>query len=137
MIADFTSIRRAVEMELKANYSETPVKFENVSVAYDTPEYIATRGQASPSEPLGLGEDAFVINGMLFIDIFTPVGTGTQRALTVAGIVSDLIANRELSGIQFMVPSLYTLEQDKDAQYYQHILQIEYRYIYGQDNDTC
>lgn len=131
---DFTEIRRIIETFLQDNFTACPIKQENIPLVPDNPkEWIAVFEKSSFSESTGLGEDSYHLGGVFTFQIFTTLGTGTQRARELAVDLSDLFNSTDISGIAMQTPELYP--GPDDPQWYRHHLVIRYSTVTGQDSE--
>ena len=136
---DFTTTREIVESFISANFTDCPVKYENVGLdAKDLEKWIAVFDRVSVSEAVEMGEDSpFLMGGVIIIQIFTPIGSGTSGGRTIAQDVSDLISQKEIGGMYFLEPELHMAAPTADATWFQMNLVVPYNTVMGQSANTC
>ncbi len=133
---DFTFVRRTIEMYLGANYSETTMVRENVETETGD-EYIALRDQATSSQSLDMEGSVVRKDGLLLIDIMTPLHDGTQRSREIADILAGLIEDTTIEGIIFTESELHTVGAVEGSQYFHQVLQTQYTFLYGAEDAPC
>jgi hypothetical protein len=131
MLLDYTLIRRAAESTLAAQYFDTKIQFENIQLAEKVDEFIALRDQAGESQPISLDNQTGMLVGTLFVDIYTPIGSGTERARKIANSVANILSGKDIDGISFGPASLYTLGVLENTKWYVHSLHVPYEYAGG------
>lgn len=131
---DFTSIRRIVEETFSNNFSACPVKFENTTlpkaVGKAPKEYIAIFDNPAYSDSTGMGETTYLNAGIVIIQIFTPINTGTERSRAIAQLISDFLSSQSIEGMEFGTPELHPAP--KNDSWYQQNLNIPYTVVMGQ-----
>jgi len=128
---DFTVIRKVVETVIVNNFTECPIKLENSYLATkDIPEWIAVFDKTNYSDTTGMGEETYLLNGIVTVQINTKLNTGTERAKEIAKSLSDLFNSKEIEGIAFHNPELYNAPETEH--WYRHHLVIRYTTIMGQ-----
>jgi|LGVD01.1.fsa_nt_gb hypothetical protein len=135
MILDFTVLREIVESYLHDNFTLCQVKYENVPL--DTSkldEWIAVFDKPTFSESTGLGMQSALTGGVLVFQIFTPRGTGTQRAREIANELVSLFGEESISGVALLTPELHSVPNNES--WHQKNLQVPYLAIMGQEI-TC
>jgi len=133
MILDFTEFRRVIENYIKANYTETAIKYENVDLdTSDLDEFIAVFDKPSFAESTGMGETSSLTGGNLIIQIFTPLNTGTDRAREIADILATALDGEVISGVALSTPELHA--SPNSTEWYQTVLQIPYITVMGQES---
>ena len=137
-IIDYTVVRRKVEEFFDEEFSMVPIEKENTRINVDkTPAYISLTDISGDAESLGIGMDAFKVTGAFVIQIFTPLGKGTEQSRSIASSLADLLNNKDLSGFTFLTPELNAFGQVEDADYYQLNLTVPYVFAYGADEPSC
>ena len=135
---DFTKPRRALEMYLNTYFTTVPIQFENVQARGDlTDGFIALTDVGSSNQTMGMGETVSSVRGMIVIQIYTPLGNGTQSSRTIATSLSTLLGSKTLSGLNLEEPTLESIGQVDGADYYQQNLTFPYQFFYGQSDDAC
>jgi len=134
---DFTSTRRTIEMYLDSNFTTVPIVFENVGVPEDADEFIAVRDAATDSQQMELGGDVVRKDGVLLIDIYTPLDNGTNRSRVLADELAALIELQQISDVAFRESELHTVGPVGDAEYFHQVLQTPYSVFYGQNEALC
>jgi len=137
---DYTAPRRAIEVYLNTNFTTVPIHFENVAVddSVDlTSGYIAITDTGTESISMGMQEEVTHVNGMVVIQIYTVLGSGTQTSRSIASELETLLAGEDLSGLQLGEPVLESFGQVDGADFYQQNLTFPYQFFYGQSEDAC
>ncbi len=136
---DYTAPRRALEMYLDTNYTLTPIKFENVELSEDiTGGFVAVNDIGTESNTLEMGGgNTFLAKGILVIQIYTVLGSGTQQGRLIATNLSTLLAGQDLSGLLLEEPVFESFGQVDGADFFQQNLTIPYQFVYGQADGTC
>ncbi len=132
---DFTVARRLFENYLKLNFTTVPIQNENTRIESGTEAYIALTDVGGESQSMGMGTDIFRVDGGFVIQIYTPLGSGTEQSRELASELAELLVNANLSGFTFTTPQLDTFGQVEEADYYQQNLTVPYVFFYGQDED--
>jgi len=95
-----------IETTFKNEWTETPVVFENV-VAPMAKEWVRLTIQPAAGKQMTLGDNPeFQHTSVMFIQVFVPIGAGSGRALQLVDIIDGLFRNRQLEGLQFLVPQV-------------------------------
>lgn len=137
---DFTAPRRALEVYLNTNFTTVPVKFENVNIDNSvdlTGGFIAMHDTGTDSLGTGLQETVALVKGMIVIQIFTALGSGTQTSRSIASELETLLAGEDLSGLQLGEPVLESFGQVDGADFFQQNLTFPYQFFYGQVESDC
>lgn len=130
---DYTTIREKIETEISDNFTECVVKYENVELEDSTvKEYISVFERQSFGEAVSMDETDFHYGGIIIINIFTELGSGTARARTIAQSLSDLLSSQDIDGLQTQEPELRPGEPNES--WYQHNLLIPYTTVTGDEN---
>jgi len=133
---DFTEFRRLIETHLQDNFSTCPIKFENVPIKREgLVNWIAVFDKPTFAQSTGFGETSALTGGVLIIQIFTPLDTGTEVSRSIADELAELIGNKELFGIALSVPELHSAPGNNE--YFQQNLQIPYLTVLGQEYGGC
>jgi hypothetical protein len=134
---DYTELRRTIEVFISSNFSDVPVRFENTFLTKEDEEHISILDSGDlTSEPLEMGMGApSLMSGLLTIEIFTYVGKGTQKARQIASSL-DTIFNDSIDGITFDERELRSVGVENDAPFYKHVLNVPYKYFYGQNDSN-
>lgn len=133
---DYTSVRRSIETYLATNFTAVPIQYENTHIG-EVKEFIALFDQESMSDQSEMGSDVVIVHGGLIIQIFTPLGEGSQRGRELASLLSNMINTLETDVLRFETAVLASIGQVEDADYYQQNLTIPYTYAYAGDEITC
>lgn len=138
-VIDYTSVRRLIETFLNDNYSSTVIQYENTYVdVVNVSEYISINDVTSDTYPTDMGGGTITVHGAIVIQIYTELGSGTQRGREIASELTDLFKSESLSGLNLTVPEFNSFGQVEGADYYQHNLTIPYVYAYGATElDAC
>lgn len=95
-----------IEEFFLANWTETPVYFENGEVGVEL-EWVRLTVLSGRSKQVTMGDNPdFRHHGSVIVQIFTPPDQGSGRAVELADMVHNLFINRVLNGIQFSVPQI-------------------------------
>ena len=124
-------------MHLDANFSTVPIVFENVGVPKGVVEFISLRDSATDSDSMEIGGSVIRKGGVLFVDIFTEQGQGTQRSRVLADELAVLLENQQVGDVTLNEAELHTVGKLADANYFQQVLQIPYSIMYGQEQTAC
>lgn len=104
--------RETIESYLKANWTETGIAYDNVPGLIDVngnyvkmsdnpTEFIRIVVRPVKKEVTTLGHTPDTRNtGIIFIQVFTQEGTGSNRALEIADSITSLFQSKLISGIQ-------------------------------------
>ena len=133
---DYTVVRRLFEQYIATNFTEVPVQYENTRLHTES-EFIAVFDQEADAEQMGMNETSFLIRGLIIIQIFTALGSGTQRSREIATKLSSLLNNASIGALSFEVSSLTSVGQVDDADYYQQNLTVPYSFFYNAIEDNC
>ena len=137
MLIDFTITRQIIETYLRDNFTECPVQYENVPLSEDDPkEFIAVFDKVNTNSTDTLQATSSPCTGVIIIQIFTKLGTGTQRAREIGSILNALFGDKTISNINIQNGALFGIPTDPKAVYYQHNINFEYNFIYG-ENVVC
>lgn len=125
----FTAVRDL----LTAEWSGAPITWPNESleVADSSSPWIYAELSSSGLYPLELGGGyaAWVEEGIVWLHVHAPVGTGTLEIRAIAKQLSNLFRRARLPGITFGRQSLGAGEQgDDDGLYWRQSLTIDYQY---------
>ncbi len=132
---DYTTIREIIESEIADNFTLCPVKYENVPLSDNSvDDYIEIFDRQSFSESTGMGDTSIHMGGVLIINIFTELNTGTARGRLIAQTLSDLLQSKNIEGLSLGVPELRPAEPNES--WYQHNLLIPYTTVTG-NVDGC
>ena len=135
MLIDFTITRQIVEKFLMDNFTECPIQYENIPLPEDNPkEYIAVFDKVNTNFHDTLQSTSSPCKGVIIIQIFTQLGTGTQRAREIGSLLSSLLGAKSIDSIAFQNGSLFGVPTSPKDVYYQHSINFEYTFIYGQNN---
>ncbi len=100
----YAGAKAAIEAQLKANWSDTPIavmngrKIEKTNGSGQSVPWVffsiedagsTQRGAGSP------GNNVFVYDGLIAVDVFVPIGTGTAVAASYADRIGEIFRNRE------------------------------------------
>lgn len=131
---DYTEQRRLVESYIGDNFTLCPIKFENLPLpttdGKGPTSYIAIFDKPSFAESTGMGETSAHKGGIVVVQIFVPLNTGTQLTREIAQSLADLLESTAIGGIHFDVSELYAAP--KSDSWYQSNLQIPYVMVSGQ-----
>ncbi len=79
------SAAKAIETRLQANWSTTPIKYENAPFPEPTAAYVALFIRDGEGNQISLGSPAVRRwPGLIILQIFVPADTGTRKALEYA-----------------------------------------------------
>ena len=136
---DYTTTRVVMEKYIDDNFNTCPIKFENVPLKTEgLPSWAALFDRPSVSEPVEFGEDVpYMSGGVLIIQIFTPLDSGTAVSRALAQELADLMGQKEIEGLVFQEPELHPVAPPKDATWYQCNLVIPYQTVMGQNAGIC
>ena len=119
---DYTEIRRIVEAHLATNYTTTPIWYENTP-GPQADEYIAVQDDTISVRDMG---DGVLVVGQLIVDIYTPIGIGTERGREIAKELAAIFGRKDIEGIHFDEPELRSSGGDPKAPHYHQYLTIRY-----------
>lgn len=109
----FTSARRAVESHFAANWSETPIAFENV--AFDPPQdgrWVKLLLLHEQSEQASLGRPALRrFRGRILVYCFAPLGSGAQGANILADRAASLFEGAAIADHVLLPPEIAGSEE--------------------------
>lgn len=132
---DYTEVRRIFESYLKTYFTTCKIKFENVPLdTSELLEWIAIFDKPISAESTGMQETTALTTGVLIIQIFTPIDTGTERSREIAEILATLLGDENLSGISLATPELHNASPDPS--FFQQNLIVPYSLVMGQ-TETC
>jgi hypothetical protein len=70
------------------------------------------------------------VGGLVMIDIFTPIGTGTKRTYEIADNLDSLLMGKGHDGVQLFESNLKTVGPDKDSPHlFRTIYSIQFKYF--------
>lgn len=95
-----SEVRSALIKHFQDNYSETPVEFENIKLADSakTDPFVSFTIRMTNGRSVIKGNGASVrYSGVVFIDVRTPIMTGTKRAYDIADIVAEVMHNKRIN----------------------------------------
>lgn len=95
-----SEVRAALITYFQDNYSETPVEFENIKFddAAKKNPFVSFTIRMTNGRSVIRGNGASVrYSGVIFIDVRTPIMTGTKRAYEIADIVADIMHNKRIN----------------------------------------
>lgn len=140
MTTPVASVTAAVRQRLNANWTTTPIAWENVPFDPKTPGGIfpadgpwiyceivfAGSAQASLGSP---GSNRFRHVGLIFIHIFVPVNGGTKKAYEYADQLADIFRAQEFSGVLCRSPVIGRGEKsDDDGNWFRVTLSCEFQF---------
>ena len=115
---DYSEIRSILETHLTANWSRTPIAYENVP--FDPPEqepWIRCILQPVHQETSSLGDLCKRTYASYWIQIFTPLNEGSGEAYNIAAELEPLFRHRQINGITFTVPTITHVGDDGNGWY--------------------
>lgn len=112
------SERAAVESRFTAQWTGTPmahVVFDNLAYTpvQGTP-YVRVSIRPGTSERITIGSREHRTVGVIIIQIFTPVGTGTADARAMADQAAAIFRDQEFGGLLCRSPSIQNVGQSTD-----------------------
>lgn len=133
---DYTELRSQVESYIADNFDTCPIKFENVNISVSTTDtWIAIFDKVDYSTSMGMGEDVYMSGGLLTIQIFTPLGQGTQVSRSIANELTVILSNVSVGDMTFEPPELRPAPQNES--WYQQNLIFPYTVLMGQESSNC
>ena len=86
----FKDTQKAIEARLKANYSTTPIKYENVNFREISTSYVAIVVRSGEGTRITLGDEVPLTRfaGLIIIQCFSPEGGSTLPAMDLADEVA-------------------------------------------------
>ena len=129
---DHTEIRRLIENKISGSSLTLPVEFENTLISPDDVAHIGVVLTDVHSQPACMGNSRMV-NGMVVIEIYTKLGTGTKLARETASFLCDLLKGEDsVEGVIFEGGGeLISMGASEGSSLYQHNLMIPYIFQYG------
>lgn len=113
----FAAEAAAIESRLSSNWTTTPIKYDNV-------DYVPTAGQNfveliidnSNAAIAGFGSTSLMyrMRGIISINIFTSLNTGTRTARGYADTIATLFRAAHFSGIICGAPNITRIGQVED-----------------------
>ena len=86
------------------------------------------RVSVQEGEPQRLGGGIQRVPGILFVQVFTPIGKGTKDGLEAADWAADAFRNTRIDGISFRTPTLTAVGADRDGKWWQQNLDCPFSY---------
>lgn len=78
---------------------------ENETYHGSAPEWIRACAQTADGKRMTLGNDPlYRYKGICFVQIFVKPDTGAGRALEIADMITPLLRDKKINGVQFFVP---------------------------------
>ena len=112
----FNAALQAVESHLAANWTATPIAYENVDFTPPTGNWIKVMLITEKSELLGLGATRLRRHtGRILLYCFVPVGDGAQAAMTLADSAIAVFDGANLAGFTLRTPRAVS-DEDDDTQ---------------------
>lgn len=133
---DYTSVRRSLETHIADNFSEVPVQYENRRIDR-AKEFIALFDQEADSLVSEIAGGVSMVTGIVIIQIFTELGTGTERSREIASILANITNGLQTDVLSFQSAVLSSIGQVDGIDYYQQNLTIPYTYAYAGNEIQC
>lgn len=106
--------KRNIEEFFIANWSHTPIMFENGESA-ESGDWVRLTIQNGDAFQASMGDNpAFRHIGVVFVQIYTKTDTGSGRALELADFVDALFRNLTLNNLRFKVPQVRRMPQNAE-----------------------
>lgn len=96
----FADERRAIETRFSANYTSTPVRYENLSfVQPDNASWVSLMILSGEGGQASLGGSSAIhrYGGVIQVDVFTPENSGTQAGRALADTVEAIFRQVQFS----------------------------------------
>ncbi len=94
----FEDAAKAIESRLQANWSTTPIKFENAPFAETTSAYVALYIRDGEGNQVSLGTPALRRwPGLIIVQVFVPENTGTRKAREYADDIGPIFDRVQFS----------------------------------------
>jgi len=129
---DYVDVRKEIEMYLDTNFTSTPIQFENTIIAASSDsieEFIALTISDASTETPAMGSTSSMVTGLLTVQVFTKLGTGTQRARTLYDELKTLLLGVTINGLSFKAPIHTSVGQVEESQHYQTNLDCTFEFI--------
>lgn len=111
----FNAALQAVESHLAANWTDTPIAYENVDFTPPTGNWIKVMLITEKSELIGIGASRLRRHtGRILLYCFVPVGAGAQAAMSLTDDVIAVFDDANLSGFTLRTPRAVPDEDDDD-----------------------
>ncbi len=123
-MASFDIIRAEFETLFNDNWIETPIAFDNLQEASDKTEFI--RLTVEPITSLNNSWKCIRHDGLLSVQVFAQLDTGSGRAWQLADLVATLIENKRLNGVQTYASSALRIGENE----YFYQINVNTRYTY-------
>ena len=123
-----SALRSTVEGRIQANWTTTPVAYDNTVFTVPKTAWIKVFIADNKAYPAELGN---VVKrrrsiGVIFADVYAPVGKGSNEARVIADAFATLFRDFKSASLTCDEPSVRTMGE-KDG-WYQMIVNIPYRY---------
>lgn len=126
----FARVRQDIETYIKANWTYTPIHFDNVP--FDIPadgKWIRVNIIPGTGFPETIGVDGYNLYvGRLSIAVFVPDNTGTATLLSYVDMLRDLFNRKKIGNVVFSAPSVVATMSPYEG-YTNNIVDIPFWFI--------
>ena len=97
----FETLTREIESRMAANWSATPIAYENVPFTPDNDPWIRLTVVNGAGLTLGVTGSTPAVrdSGLISVQVFVPEGTGSQQAKALVDLVLPIYEHTRFSGI--------------------------------------
>jgi len=123
----FASAKVEVEQYVEANFTATPIEFENASIDFEgLSEWVRVGFQSSGAKRITIGIESYRYYGLLIFQIFTKPDVGAGRSAVIADLLSTLFRSKVLGTFHFQVPEAVSVGES-DGWYQTNLIIPNYR----------
>lgn len=133
---DYTAVRRSIEKHIDANFTEVAVQYENTRIP-EADEFVALFDQEATADVTEVGGSVSMVKCGLIIQIFTPLGEGTERSREIASLLTNMLNGLQTDVLTFESAVLSSVGQTEGIDFYQQNLTIPYTYAYAGNEILC
>lgn len=123
-----STLRSTVESRIQANWTATPVDYDNTVFTVPTTAWIKVviTDNSTRRAELGTGVKNRRALGVIFADVYAPVGKGSNAAKVIADSFATLFRDFKTANLTCDEPNVKTLGE-KDG-WYRLVVGVPYRY---------
>jgi len=132
---DYTLVRDTVARVLTSSFSECTVEYENVPLSNKSPKEVVSFYDDNVISSR-ISFDSTMTDGIVTFQIFTELGTGTERNRVIGKELAQLFQNKTIDGVDFGPAIFVAAAPIESAMYFQRNLLIDYTVNFGETDDT-
>lgn len=124
----YLSEKTTIESYFADNWNKAKIVYENDIVDIKDSEWVRLSILNGKAQQVTLGCTNYDRRnyGVLVLQVFVKINTGSGRALELADSIADLFENKRVSNIQFKMPQVSKVPMDEDSYWYQVNVSIDF-----------